>query len=95
LQHDTWRASGCLALEPGLLAAHGSDTRNARDENRAWFALGPGLGLAWAGAAPLVVDAGVELQIPLVRDRFKLGAETVFRPPSVGLRAGIGVGVRL
>jgi hypothetical protein len=95
LQLDGWLASGCVALEPGVLAAHGRDTRNPHEKNRGWFALGPGVGVAWAAASPLVLEAALELQMPLVRDRFVLGGETVFRPPSAGLRAGLGVGVRL
>jgi hypothetical protein len=95
LAHDAWAAWGCLALEPGRLSARGRDTRNPRDANRGWFAFGPGLVLQWTGATPLVVEAEAELQVPLVRDRFLLGRETVYRAPRIGVRAGIGVGVRL
>jgi hypothetical protein len=88
-------ALGCGVLEPGQLSGRGRDTLNAREEPQLWLALGPAAVLAWSPVSPLVVEAGVELQIPLLRDRFLLADETVYRVPPVALRAGIGVGVRL
>jgi len=88
-------AFGCAAFEPGQLSARGRDTLDPRDEQRLWLALGPAAGLAWTPFAPLVVEAGAELQVPLRRDRFLFVGETVYRVPALAVRAGVGLGVQL
>jgi hypothetical protein len=93
-----WRATtslhACAAFEPGLLVARGRDTLEPAGYTRAWAALGPAVWLEWGALGALSVQTGCELLFPLLRERFLLADAVVHRPAGVGLRLGLGLGVR-
>jgi hypothetical protein len=62
---------------------------------RFWAAVGAAATFELRIAGPLTARAGVELVVPLVRDRFvtEAGAE-IFEPPAVATAAHAGLGVR-
>jgi len=85
----------CFAGEIGRLSARGTDTLNARDDPRSWAAIGPHAELQWEVLPPLMIRAGAGGFFPLVRDRFLLAGQMVHRPPRLGVRVDLGVGVRI
>jgi hypothetical protein len=85
----------CATVEQGLVNAAGTDTRNPRTSSTSWTGLGPGLVFAWAVLPPLYVLATVDGIFPLGRDRFVIGSEQIHEVPSVAIRAGAGLGVRI
>jgi hypothetical protein len=85
----------CAAGEVGRLAASGRRTLDPQDEDRSWAALGPAVLAQWEPLRPLVLQAGAGAAFALVRDRFLLGNDTVHRAPRLGVRADLGVGIRI
>jgi len=89
-------ASGCAAVEVGVLSADASDTARPRNERRAWVALGPGLTFGYDVTPALRLSLRAEVLTPLARYRLELPQGTAVHEPSgLGLRAGLGVGLWL
>jgi hypothetical protein len=88
----------CLGLEVGRHAAEGEVGGPIRAPDRAavvWFAPVGAADLA-IPVGPVVLGAGADLVLPLVREKFVVGAaETlVYQAPAIALGGRIGVGVR-
>ena len=89
-------ASGCAAVEVGVLSADASDTARPRNERRAWVALGPGLTFGYDVTPALRLSLRAEVLTPLARYRLELpSGSAVHEPAALGLRAGLGAGLRL
>lgn len=89
-------ASGCAMVEVGAVAASATETDRPQDELRAWLAVGPGLSLVLDASEALRLQLRAEALLPLARYRFELPRESaVHEPAQVGLRVGLGVGLRL
>ena len=85
----------CAVAEPGLYLAAGTDTDNAHDYRRAWFAAGGGVGATFALARWFGLRAGAELLLPVRRDRALLAGEAVHRVPLMCVRLFVGAEVAL
>jgi hypothetical protein len=85
----------CVRAEAGVLEGAGANIVPAREQKRAWVALGPVARVQWSVVGPLFVDFEAGLRAPLVRTRYFFEPNTtVYQPPPVaGVVAG-GLGVR-
>lgn len=92
---DTTSLWLCAASELGRLTASAEQTSDARAEDRSWATLGPALLVQWEPVPPLVLQAGASVPFALVRDRFLLGDDVVHTANRLGVRADLGVGVRI
>lgn len=89
-------ARACACFELGALSASATDTERPRSVQRAWAAVGPALALGYDITPALRVEARAEVLTPLTRYRLELPRGTaVHEPLSLGLRGGLGVGLRL
>jgi hypothetical protein len=87
--------SPCVVGELGTLRASGSDTSNPQSKSRPWAAFGFEGAYARQIFGSLFWDVSVAALAPIDRDRFTMGADTVFETPKVVARAALGLGVRL
>jgi hypothetical protein len=88
------RASPCLRAEAGILEAVGVHVEPSSDALRFWLSLAPVARLRWAALGPLLFEIEGGLVFPITRDRFFVEPVSAdFRPPIVGLSAGVGAGV--
>jgi hypothetical protein len=89
------RISPCLAVDAGQLQALGKGVSPAKQVDRPWLASG-GIGrLEFGFLGVLAIELSGELFLPIVRDRFFVGADTtVHRAPAVAGGAALGLGVR-
>lgn len=85
----------CLALDAGQLQAQGTRVSPAEHVSRPWLAAG-GIGrVEFRFLGVLAIELSGELFLPIVRDRFFVGAgTTVHRAPAVAGGAALGLGVR-
>jgi hypothetical protein len=84
----------CLRGEFGALEAQGGNIVPARDDRRAWLALGAVGRARWILAGPIFVELEAGLRVPLVRAQYFFEPNNVVhRPPAVGAIAAAGLGV--
>lgn len=89
-------AEACAGVELGRLAASGERLANAASFADWWLAPSLGVALGTALAGPLYVRAGADAVVPLLREAYRVNdGELVHRPPSVGLRGSVALGVVL
>jgi hypothetical protein len=95
LSGSGFSASPCLRAEAGVLVGQGEGIVPAREERRAWVAVGATVRAEWLFLDPAFLDLGLGVTFPLIRDRFFFQPDTtVYRPPAAGLVARAGLGVR-
>jgi hypothetical protein len=82
-------------MDAGQLSALGKGVLPARQVDRPWLAAG-GIGrLEFGFLGLLAIELSGELFVPIVRDRFFVGANTtVHRAPAIAGGAALGLGVR-
>lgn len=84
----------CAVGELGRVVARGQDTSAPRSVRRSWFGVGPRAHVSVRVVGPLRIEPGVELMVPLTRDRFEIGGLSLHRVPSLTIRAELALGVR-
>jgi hypothetical protein len=85
----------CLRFEAGALRGEGANIAPAREDTRAWLALGAALRAEWSVLGPLFVEAEAGARAPFFRTTYFFEPDTtIYRPPAVGALAGAGVGAR-
>lgn len=85
----------CGQVEGGLLAAEPRDLRDATPSRDAWLAVGAAVRARAEVVAPLFVEAGVAVSVPVLRSRYLLvPAYEVYTTPSVAADVELAAGVR-
>jgi hypothetical protein len=87
---------GCGGVELGRLIASGEGLADAASYADWWLA--PSLGLSFESrlAQKLYFRAGADLLVPVLREAYRVNDdELVFRPPSLGFRAAVALGLEL
>lgn len=87
------RAFACAVAELGMLRASGRASESAHAYTRFWGALGPAAGAALSVHPRVGLRLSGELLGILVRDRFSLAGQRVFRVPRLAFRAELGIWV--
>jgi hypothetical protein len=86
----------CAGLEIGALRGRGTGTTlEARRDAALWVAGVGGPGIAVVPRRFIAVVAGIDIVVPFYRPAFDIGGELVHRARPVGLRAILGVEVRV
>lgn len=80
-----------IGFEAGAIGTTGRTANGSASHWRGWAAPDATLRMRWIVAEPVALSLAAGGVIPLVRDSFYLqsSGQTVFRPPGVGVRAGI------
>ncbi|MFV8755210.1 hypothetical protein ACNOYE_32070 [Nannocystaceae bacterium ST9] len=86
----------CLGLEAGVLRGRGiGSTPNPRGASQPWAAARIGAGLRWVPRPRFALGFEIDLLAALLRGGFTIGDEVAQRHAPVGVRALVGVEVRL
>jgi hypothetical protein len=87
----------CLGVELGSMRAAGFGVDDGRSPRSLWAALTPGLAVLVVPRPWLALGAWLDVPVGLVRPRFVVGdgGGEVWRAGAAGLRAGLGVEVRI
>ncbi len=88
------RLQFCGAANAGALRATGSETFQANQAVRPWFALGGALNLGYSPIEPLWVDGRFGAVLPLIRDEFLFDDSAFHRVWSVSFSASLGLALR-
>lgn len=88
-------ATACGQVEGGLLAADPHGLAESTPSRDAWLALGAAMRLRMEVLAPLFVEAGLSVSVPVLRSRYLLvPAYEVYATPSVAADLELAAGVR-
>lgn len=88
-------AAACGHVEGGLLAAEPHDLPDAAPSRDAWLAVGATIRARAEVMAPLFLEAGVSVSVPVLRSRYLLvPAYEVYTTPSVAADVELAAGVR-
>lgn len=86
----------CVGVEAGVLRAQGiGSTPNPRDAGQPWLAVAIGPGVRWVPHRRVALGVEVDLLAALLRGGFTIGDEVAQRHAPVGMRALMGVELRL
>jgi hypothetical protein len=86
----------CVGIEAGVLRGGGiGSTPNPRDAGQPWAAIAIGPGLRWVPHHRVALGIEIDLLAALLRGGFTIGDEVAQRHAPVGIRALVGVELRL
>ena len=86
----------CAGIEAGQVFVEGlAGVPNRRRQSQPWVAIEFGPGLRWAPLERLALGLEVDLAVPLLRAGFSINNQPVTRYAPVGVRALLGVELRL
>ena len=89
-------ASACGSIEVGRLTARGEELDNAASYSDWWLAPSLALALDARLGGPLYLRGFAGAVVPVLRETYRVDESTFqHRPPSVGLRGGLALGVAL
>lgn len=88
----------CIGAEAGATHGHGVGFGDNRSGATAWFAANLGVGLAWSARENLSIGLDVEPRVAVITPAFLVAdspPEVLWAPPRFGVRALIGLELRL
>ncbi len=90
------RVSSCGFAELGALLVEGRDVVGPRSETRPWLAAGVEVWLRYPSTGGWFVAGGIELDLPVIRHRFRLQDNSeLYAVPRVTGALGLSLGVHL